>query len=707
MKQQAYMTQQNQNTRSTTQKSMLDYALEYLDQGFSVIPVKQDKTPYIKWDEFTKRHPTQEEIEQWFTQWPNANIAIICGKISGIYCIDADSKQGIEWVNTNLPTTSVYSKTYKGCHCIFLVPKNSVIGNKVRIAPDVDIRGEGGYFVAPPSIHASGHVYQWVFPEGMNGWDDLTEYQPPTAKLTQFTDDGNINIDLTLSKTKPAFDGVPQGSRNATLTQLVGRWIAKGLDDDEIIELAFAINSKNQPPLPDKEVYQIINSVKKTHVRNHQTETPEIKPEKIIQKNTSIPEYLLNTGGILQELIDYIEENSPVAIPIFSLAASLSFLGSIIGQKFMTETGLRTNLYCIALGYSGTGKNAPFDTLQNLITKTTAYKILGPTELTSAASIYSWLANVDRHNTWMALDEIGHVLKGLQNPKAPEAGIPRMLTKLFSATNKSETKPYANSDHNIEIPWMHLGFYGASTPERFWSSITPGEVADGFLARILLFEHLDDAPLPKTHINYHVPPAIISKLSSLYDTHIEWEKEGNNPKYHRPIPNIVYKTPDAVSQFNDWAIQYHHLQNKHKKNTLGISSIYGRAAEHAHKIALIHAVSLEKSTVGIESVSYACDLIDHITSNLIFKIESNVADTDIARWKNKIIQGIRAYTEKNSQSKGYAGASLRDLQRGPAQGLKKKELQDIIDSLILAERIGISTIKAKNGADVSYYYVAE
>lgn len=63
---------------------ILDAALEYVDMGFSVIPVKRrDKRPLIKWQEFQRRLPSREELESWWERWPEANVAIVCGRISG------------------------------------------------------------------------------------------------------------------------------------------------------------------------------------------------------------------------------------------------------------------------------------------------------------------------------------------------------------------------------------------------------------------------------------------------------------------------------------------------------------------------------------------------------------------------------------------------------------------------------------------------
>jgi len=144
----------------SSNNTMLNTALEYLEMRFSVIPVKRsDKKPYLKsWKEYQDRIPTEEEVERWWTLWPNANIAIITGKVSGIIIVDADGPIGIQWMADNLQKTTVYNQTYKGVHGVYKNPKDAVIKNMVRLAPEVDIRGEGGYFIAPPSVHQSGHI---------------------------------------------------------------------------------------------------------------------------------------------------------------------------------------------------------------------------------------------------------------------------------------------------------------------------------------------------------------------------------------------------------------------------------------------------------------------------------------------------------------------------------------------------------------------
>ena len=140
--------------------TILDAAIELLERDFSVIPVERlTKKPCIPWKEYQSRLPTEEELELWWDKYPDANVAIITGKVSGLAVVDADSEIGIDWMSNHCTKTTVYAKTGKGKHAYYLYPYHTDIKNAVRIAADVDVSGEGGYVVAPPSIHANGTKY--------------------------------------------------------------------------------------------------------------------------------------------------------------------------------------------------------------------------------------------------------------------------------------------------------------------------------------------------------------------------------------------------------------------------------------------------------------------------------------------------------------------------------------------------------------------
>lgn len=141
---------------------MMQYALQYLRNGYSVIPLKpRGKEPLIPWQEFQKRRATEAEVRGWFTKWPSANVGIVTGSVSGVAVVDLDGTEGISEGRRLGFTSPLLSITGKGRQ-LFYRHTGVNVCNAVRKYPGVDIRGDGGYVVAPPSVHPNGRRYQWV-----------------------------------------------------------------------------------------------------------------------------------------------------------------------------------------------------------------------------------------------------------------------------------------------------------------------------------------------------------------------------------------------------------------------------------------------------------------------------------------------------------------------------------------------------------------
>ena len=129
---------------------------------FSLIPVKKDKKPYIKWEAYQKERPTIEEINDWWQKWPEASIGIVTGKLSGITVIDIDSEKGNRAIEQYIPDNLITptAKSPKGKHLYFEYKEG--ISNATGFLDDCDIRSEGGYIIAPPSSNGQGKAYQWL-----------------------------------------------------------------------------------------------------------------------------------------------------------------------------------------------------------------------------------------------------------------------------------------------------------------------------------------------------------------------------------------------------------------------------------------------------------------------------------------------------------------------------------------------------------------
>jgi len=169
---------------------LLKAALAYAKLGWYVVPLYEPvaggcscgnphcgksagKHPRIKnWQTECSIDP--EVIRGWWEKWPQANIGIVAGR-SGLVVLDEDKKNKgfaslMELVKENapLPKTVINLTGGGGSHRVFKHPGGK-IGNPVGLLPGIDIRGDGGCFVVPPSLHRSGKRYSWK--EGRSPFD--------------------------------------------------------------------------------------------------------------------------------------------------------------------------------------------------------------------------------------------------------------------------------------------------------------------------------------------------------------------------------------------------------------------------------------------------------------------------------------------------------------------------------------------------------
>ena len=699
----------------TNSEKILNAALELLGRGFSVIPVHPiTKAALVKWKQYQSRLPTEEEIIGWWQAWPNANVAIVTGGISEIWVADGDSVDAITWMATYLPATGVYSVSGRGQHAYFRVPSNVRVKNDSKgiFHPDVHIKGEGGYAVAPPSVHETGHVYEWKFI--LDGWDDLTELDPKDilakVKKDQAVPGGNgsgdLNLDLTDVKILPINEPVKKGERNNRLTQLAGSWIAKGLDDDEVEILAHSWNQGNNPPLKEAEVLKTLKSIRSID-DSKQLGNPDVVIDESAEMfggfNNNIADHFLNPGGILQEMLDHIEVNSAVVNRFFSLGACLTVLGAAAGQKFMTQTKLRTNLYAVGIGASGTGKDAPFKALTGgLVARCPAGQILGPTDVTSATAILRHMSTDYHPVTLMMIDEFGMMMKGVKNKNGHSSTIPRLMMEMFSA-DKHHYKKLAKEEYNM--PWHHLSVYGATTPTEFWEALGSDEASNGFLARLLLFETYTKVPLPRTLMGDIYSPSLEKQIGDIFTMArpID-EKRGDIARV--PMPKMIPRSLEANEFQTELEAKYNKLANRFLYSSRSErSTIYNRCAEHVQKLSLIHAISkdgIDVKEIGIGSVKWAAELIDFIAANTIFQMELRLGGSDQARAWAQIADGVRGFYHQH-----HKGATKSNMYTFTKRTLDSKQLDILLRSMIEAGAIAVQKENRGNNVRDIFYPVKD
>lgn len=152
--------------------TMKDHALAYAQRGWAVFPLTPGMKIPIAGSNGLKDATTDPAIiTAWWTRTPNANIGIATGKSSGVWVIDIDMKKGKDGAaslkafaeqhaDTPAPTQRVRTPS-GGAHLYIAYDVRVPVRNRADVLTGVDIRGDGGYVVAPPSKTEAG-VYAWA-----------------------------------------------------------------------------------------------------------------------------------------------------------------------------------------------------------------------------------------------------------------------------------------------------------------------------------------------------------------------------------------------------------------------------------------------------------------------------------------------------------------------------------------------------------------
>ena len=219
------------------------------------------------------------EIDKWWTRWPDANIGVVTGPVSGFVVIDLDEPDSavsvarLELLGHHLSPT-LTAMTGVGRHLYYAT--ELVLTNTTRRLPGIDedlagidLRADGGYVVAPPSTHVSGTTYEWSDPAAnltpLPTWIRPRKRPSPTtpmARAPAADGDGTVYGLAALQAELETLTTTPEGSRNHQLNRAafaLGQLIAGGELEErrarsELLSAALAIG------LPEREARQTLDS---------------------------------------------------------------------------------------------------------------------------------------------------------------------------------------------------------------------------------------------------------------------------------------------------------------------------------------------------------------------------------------------------------------------------------------------------------------
>ena len=193
----------------------------------------------------------EKKIREWWKQWPAANIGIPTGEASGLVVLDIDSLETKDKLKELVSFNGEPKvRTAHGFHVYYRYDGRD-FRNKVGIIPGLDFRGNGGYVVVPPSVHATKKSYAWVEPISDH---NLRPVPPDLEKLLTTTQSQGQSSEGYRKRfdSAQALHGVPEGQRDETLFKLAAKLrnadVPREMAETLLVEAARNCN----PPFSEK-----------------------------------------------------------------------------------------------------------------------------------------------------------------------------------------------------------------------------------------------------------------------------------------------------------------------------------------------------------------------------------------------------------------------------------------------------------------------
>ena len=237
-------------------------------RGWSFTPLRKG-TKRPKHNDWPRR--PRESVDEAVRWAEEGNVGLRTGKISGVIVLDVDLDRGGA-VPAGLPKTPTVRTGGGGLHLYFSAPPGRSVKNSAsKIAPHVDVRGDGGQAVFVGSTHPdTGVVYAWE--PGLSP-DDVPLAPFPVALLDKHAappspppprngNNGRGYAQAALSKECDAVANAPEGQRNHTLNRAaycVAGYLHGGkITEDEMIRTL--LNAATAAGLPEGEARATIRS---------------------------------------------------------------------------------------------------------------------------------------------------------------------------------------------------------------------------------------------------------------------------------------------------------------------------------------------------------------------------------------------------------------------------------------------------------------
>jgi len=283
----------------------------------------------------------------------------------------------------------------------------------------------------------------------------------------------------------------------------------------------------------------------------------------------------------------------------------------------------------VGVAKTGFGKGHALLAIKELARRSGLEGFLGPGRWKSESAVRKIMEA--KPTVCCLVDEMGGVMRDILGKKASEhkAGIRDIMLELFSAANTTYTGAEGASEKAVPLVNPNLCVYGASTPTDLWGNFNSGAAADGFLPRWLVFDVGDREAVEKdAAASVFDPPEHLRKgLHAILDA----RPRGNLADVANPNPIIAEWGAGALDYFRSMRAEgKRRTAEAQAKGQEATAIILSRAVEHAVKLSLIYAVSIDvrAPVITVAALEWAREVVEQSTAALVRGLEGKVADSD-------------------------------------------------------------------------------
>lgn len=351
------------------------------------------------------------------------------------------------------------------------------------------------------------------------------------------------------------------------------------------------------------------------------------------------PEELFKIPGIICDMVSHHVAHAPRPRPELSLAATIALIGTVTGRKIRMKSGMRTNIYCIGLAASGSGKERPRHNNLMAITEAGLPQYLGSENPASDAAL---IGEIDANPAMLIqIDEVSNYFSTIKNAGNNSAHLRNIFTRFLELTSQSENpcwrpKGYADSKKTKQIAFPHLCMFGTGTPDGFWAGVASNDATNGFLARMMVVEAPAQHPRLRQTETAPTPENVVACLRAWH----EYMPGAGNLRSIAPQAAICPLDSAAEDRLRSHA---EGIEDRLGDETGEQRAIWSRTAAMAAKLALIFAASRgpEGLIITLGDAVAAVKLANWCTRLLVRRVFTQVAENEYERSKKRIMEVIR------------------------------------------------------------------